>query len=101
MQLGMVGLGRMGGNIVRRLLRAGHHCVAYDRDPAPGAALAAEGATAVADLAEMVAALAAPRPMWFILPPGEATEAALGRPAGPPPPGDVLIDGGNSFWKDP
>ena len=74
MQLGMVGLGRMGGNIVRRLLRAGHHCVAYDRDPAPGAALAAEGAVAVADLPAMVAALDAPRALWVMLPAGAATD---------------------------
>jgi 6-phosphogluconate dehydrogenase len=100
MQLGMVGLGRMGGNIVRRLLRAGHHCVAYDRDPAPGAALAAEGAVAVADLAEMVAALDAPRAIWVMLPAGAATEDALVTLAGLLSPGDVLIDGGNSFWKD-
>ena len=100
MQLGMVGLGRMGGNIVRRLLQAGHACVAYDRDPAPGAALAAEGATAVADLPAMVAALDAPRAIWVMLPAGAATEEALVTLAGLLSPGDVLIDGGNSFWKD-
>src|SRR3954452_22358898 len=100
MQLGMVGLGRMGGNIVRRLLRAGHHCVACDRAPAPGAALAAEGATAVADLPALVAALEVPRAIWVMLPAGEATEAALVTLSGLLLPGDVLIDGGNSFWKD-
>jgi 6-phosphogluconate dehydrogenase len=96
----MVGLGRMGGNIVRRLLRAGHACVAFDRDPAPGRALAAEGAQAVADLEALVAALAPPRAVWVMLPAGEATEAALLTLAGLLAPGDVLIDGGNSFWKD-
>ncbi|MDB5374277.1 MAG: gnd [Belnapia sp.] len=100
MQLGMVGLGRMGGNIVRRLLRAGHHCVAFDRDPAPGAALAAEGAIAVADLAGLVAALEAPRAVWVMLPNGAPTEKALATLAGMLSPGDVLIDGGNSMWKD-
>src|SRR3954463_11562944 len=100
MQLGMVGLGRMGGNIVRRLLGGGHHCVAYDRDPAPGAALAEEGALAVADLPAMVAALDTPRAIWVMLPAGEATEAALVTLAGLLSPGDVLIDGGNSMWKD-
>jgi 6-phosphogluconate dehydrogenase len=100
MQLGVVGLGRMGGNIVRRLLRAGHSCVVHDRDPAPGRALAAEGATAAGDLASLVAALEAPRAVWVMLPSGEATEgavAALGRLLSP---GDTVIDGGNSFWKD-
>nr|WP_174890587.1 decarboxylating 6-phosphogluconate dehydrogenase [Roseicella sp. DB1501] len=96
----MVGLGRMGGNIVRRLLRAGHACIAFDRDPAPGRVLAAEGAQAVADLEALVAALAPPRAVWVMLPAGEATEAALLTLAGLLAPGDVLIDGGNSFWKD-
>ena len=73
MQLGMVGLGRMGGNIVRRLLRAGHDCVVWDRDPAPGAALATEGARAVPGLAAMVAGLDAPRTIWVMLPSGAAT----------------------------
>ena len=100
MQLGMVGLGRMGGNIVRRLLRAGHHCVAFDRDPAAREALAAEGAQPVADLPAMVAALQAPRAIWIMLPAGAATEEALVTLAGLLSPGDVLIDGGNSFWKD-
>lgn len=96
----MVGLGRMGGNIVRRLLRAGHDCVVWDRDPAPGQALAAEGARAVAGLAAMVAALDAPRAIWVMLPAGVATEGALLELAALLEPGDVLIDGGNSMWKD-
>ena len=61
MQIGVIGLGRMGGNIVRRLARAGHSCVVYDADPAPGAALAREGATAAASVEELVRTLAAPR----------------------------------------
>ena len=74
MQLGMIGLGRMGGNIVRRLLRSGHACVVWDRDPAPGAALAAEGAMPAKDVAALVAAMPAPRHIWIMLPAGEATE---------------------------
>ncbi|TCZ58757.1 phosphogluconate dehydrogenase (NAD(+)-dependent, decarboxylating) [Roseicella aquatilis] len=100
MQLGMVGLGRMGGNIVRRLLRAGHACAAFDRDPAAREALAAEGAQAVPDLPAMVAALAPPRALWIMLPAGAATEEAIETLAPLLSPGDVLIDGGNSFWKD-
>lgn len=100
MQLGMTGLGRMGGNIVRRLLRAGHQCVVFDRDPAAREALAAEGAQAVADLPALVAALTPPRAAWVMLPAGEPTEAALRELAGLLSPGDVAIDGGNSFWKD-
>jgi 6-phosphogluconate dehydrogenase len=100
MQLGMIGLGRMGGNIVRRLLRAGHDCAVFDRDPAPGATLATEGARAVADLPALVAALAAPRTLWVMLPAGGPTEEAIVMLAGLLSPGDVVIDGGNSFWKD-
>jgi len=100
MQLGMVGLGRMGANIVRRLLRADHACVVYDRDPAPGQTLAAEGAIAVADLQALVAALVAPRAVWVMLPAGAATEDAVTALAGLLAPGDTIIDGGNSFWKD-
>ena len=100
MQLGMIGLGRMGGNIVRRLLRAGHHCAVFDRDPAAREVLAAEGARAVADLPALVAALPQPRAAWVMLPAGEATEDALRELAGLLTPGDVAIDGGNSFWKD-
>jgi 6-phosphogluconate dehydrogenase len=100
MQLGMVGLGRMGANIVRRLMRAGHRCVAFDRDPAAVAALAAEGAMPAADLAALVAALAQPRAVWVMLPAGAATEDAVATLGGLLSPGDILIDGGNSFWKD-
>src|SRR5215211_2361509 len=100
MQLGVVGLGRMGGNIVRRLMRAGHECVVHDRDPVPGRALAGEGATAAGDLASLVAALDAPRAVWVMLPSGEATEGAVAALAGLLSPGDTVIDGGNSFWKD-
>ncbi|KUL96599.1 6-phosphogluconate dehydrogenase [Bosea sp. WAO] len=100
MQLGVVGLGRMGANIVRRLHRAGHNCVVYDRDPKPGAALAKDGAVNVGDLKEMVGKLQAPRAIWIMLPAGEITEGTLAELAGMLEPGDTLIDGGNAFWKD-
>lgn len=100
MQLGMIGLGRMGGNIVRRLLRAGHHCVAYDADPKPAEALAAEGAVPAASLADLVAKLAAPRAVWVMLPAGAITEQTIATLATLLSPGDILIDGGNSNFKD-
>jgi 6-phosphogluconate dehydrogenase len=100
MQLGMIGLGRMGGNIVRRLMRAGHSCVVYDRDPKPGAALASEGALVASDLADLVSKLETPRAIWLMLPAGEITESALQELSGLVLPGDTLIDGGNAFWKD-
>ena len=100
MQLGVIGLGRMGGNIVRRLLRAGHSCVVHDRDPASGRALAGEGARAAGDLAGLVAALDAPRAVWVMLPSGDATEGAVEALSRLLSPGDTVIDGGNSFWKD-
>ena len=100
MQIGMIGLGRMGANIVRRLLRAGHQCVVYDRDPAPSAALTGEGARAEGGLAELVAALAPPRVVWLMLPAGPATEQAIAELSGLLQAGDCIIDGGNSFWKD-
>jgi 6-phosphogluconate dehydrogenase len=100
MQLGMIGLGRMGANIVRRLMRAGHSSVVYDRDPAPGKALAAEGATAVDSLGALVASLTAPRAVWVMLPAGGPTEATIETLTGLLSQGDVIIDGGNSFWRD-
>ncbi len=100
MQLGVVGLGRMGGNIVRRLMRAGHRCVVYDRDPAAVAALAKEGADSAGNLAGLVAALAPPRPVWVMLPAGEVTERTVMELAAAMDSGDIVIDGGNSFYKD-
>lgn len=100
MELGMVGLGRMGANLVRRLMRAGHHCVVYDRDPAPGAALAQEGAITTANLAELVARLTLPRSIWIMLPAGAITQSAIDELATLLSPGDTLIDGGNTFWQD-
>ncbi len=100
MQLGMIGLGRMGANIVRRLMRAGHSCVVYDRDPAPGAALATEGAKAVDSLSAFVAQLETPRAIWVMLPAGAPTEATIEALRPLLSRGDVIIDGGNSFWRD-
>jgi 6-phosphogluconate dehydrogenase len=100
MQIGMIGLGRMGGNIVRRLLRAGHACVVHDRDPAAATGLAGAGALAQPGLAELVAALAPPRVVWIMLPAGSATEQAIGSLADLLQRGDCIIDGGNTFWKD-
>ena len=100
MQLGVIGLGRMGANIVRRLTRAGHACVVYDRDPAPGKALAGEGATPVESIAAMVQALAAPRAVWIMLPAGAPTESTIELLRPLLERGDCVIDGGNSFWRD-
>ena len=80
MQIGVIGLGRMGGNIVRRLTRAGHSCVVYDADPAPGAALAKDGATAVPSVPAMVEALQAPRTVWVLRPAGKIPDAPSTNP---------------------
>ena len=100
LQLGMVGLGRMGANLVRRLMRDGHSCVVFDRDPAPGAALEKDGAVVASSLADLVARLAKPACVWIMLPAGAATEAAVEDLGGLLSAGDAIIDGGNSFWKD-
>ena len=100
MHLGMVGLGRMGANMARRLLRAGHRISAYDRDPAAARALAAEGARAVASLRELVAGLERPRAAWVMLPAGPPTEETLAALGELLEPGDVVVDGGNSWFKD-
>src|SRR5258706_12906904 len=100
MQLGMVGLGRMGANIVRRLLRAGHECVVYDRNPTLGAELALEGAQGAPSIAELVQRLEQPRSVWVMLPAGAATEIAITDLGDRLTAGDIIIDGGNTFWKD-
>ena len=100
MQIGIVGLGRMGANIARRLLRAGHHAVVYNRTAAAAEALVSEGAIAAADLADMLAKLEAPRAVWVMLPAGAPTEAAVAELAGLLQPADTVIDGGNTFYKD-
>ena len=100
MQLGMIGLGRMGANIVRRLARAGHTGVVYDRDPKPGEALAKEGATAAKSLEDVVAKLAAPRAIWIMLPAGAPTESTIDTLIPMLSKGDTIIDGGNTYWRD-
>jgi 6-phosphogluconate dehydrogenase len=100
MQLGVIGLGRMGGNIVRRLMKDGHACVVYDRDAKAVDGLAKDGATGVDSLEAMIEALAPPRAVWVMLPAGGPTEetvVALGKLMAR---GDTIIDGGNSFYKD-
>ncbi|MER2267778.1 phosphogluconate dehydrogenase (NAD(+)-dependent, decarboxylating) [Methylobacterium oxalidis] len=100
MQLGMIGLGRMGGNIVRRLLAQGHTAVVYDQNPQAVAALVEAGATGADSLEDLVGKLAVPRAAWVMLPAGEITEATVQRLGGLMQADDVIIDGGNSFYKD-
>jgi 6-phosphogluconate dehydrogenase len=100
MEIGIVGLGRMGANIARRLMRSGHRCVVWDRDPAAVAAVVADGATGAADLPGVVAGLAPPRAVWVMLPHGAPTEDAIAALGDLLAPGDVAIDGGNTHWKD-
>jgi 6-phosphogluconate dehydrogenase len=100
MQLGMIGLGRMGANIVRRLMLSKHECVVYDQNPAAGLALAAEGAVNARDLADAVAKLHSPRTVWIMLPAGDITEQTITAVAALLSPGDTIIDGGNTNWKD-
>jgi 6-phosphogluconate dehydrogenase len=99
MQLGMVGLGRMGANLVRRLLRAGHSCVVFDQNQAAVTPLEGEGAVGAGSLEELVARLEAPRAVWVMVPAGVAGRVVeeLG---GLMDAGDVVIDGGNSYYRD-
>lgn len=100
MQLGMIGLGRMGGNIVRRLMRHGHTTVVYDKDAKAVAGLAADGAVGSATLEEFISKLERPRTAWVMLPAGRITETTIDTIAGVMQEGDVIIDGGNTFWQD-
>ena len=100
MQLGIVGLGRMGSNIARRLLRDGHRVAGYNRTPEPVAALAAEGGTGTSSLEELVAALDAPRAVWLMLPAGKITESVLWDVVALLEPGDTIVDGGNTHYPD-
>jgi 6-phosphogluconate dehydrogenase len=98
MQIGIVGLGRMGANIGRRLMRDGHAVVGYDAVPEMTAKL--EGATPAGDLAALVKALAPPRVVWVMVPAGKITEAAIDTLGGLLASGDTIIDGGNAYYKD-
>ena len=100
MQLGMVGLGRMGANMVRRLIRSGHECVAFDLNPESVRALAADGAVGADSMDDFVAKLARPRAAWVMVPAGDPTEATVLALAERLEPGDTIIDGGNSYYKD-
>ena len=101
MELGVIGLGRMGGNIVRRLHRAGHHCVVYDANPKAVADLVAIGATPATSLADLAGKLKqSTKAAWVMLPAGKITEDAIAELGGYFDEGDILIDGGNSNFKD-
>jgi 6-phosphogluconate dehydrogenase len=100
MQLGMIGLGRMGGNMTRRLLQGGHEVAVYDRSVEAVQGAVAEGATGAASLAELAAALTPPRAVWMMVPAGAPVEATIAEMAPLLAAGDVLIDGGNSNYKD-
>ena len=100
MQLGIVGLGRMGANMARRLMKDGHEIVAFDVNPDAVTGLAGEGATGVASLAEMAAKLEAPRSVWVMVPAGGITEQTIKDVAAVLEPGDAIVDGGNSYYRD-
>ncbi len=100
MDIGIIGLGRMGGNIARRLMEGGHKCVVLDRNPDAVKDVANDGAAPAKDAADMLAKLSSPRAVWLMLPAGEITEKVLIEVAGLMQPGDILIDGGNSYYKD-
>jgi 6-phosphogluconate dehydrogenase len=100
MQLGVIGLGRMGGNIVRRLTRDGHQCVVFDQNAAAVKALAGERVAGSADLKQLVSQLTKPRAVWVMLPAGQITETTVKQLGALLEPGDVIIDGGNAFYKD-
>lgn len=101
MQIGLIGLGRMGGNISRRLMdKGGHQVVVYDRSAKAVSDLAAVGATAASSTTDLVGKLQAPRTVWVMLPAGAPTEDTIGELAGQLAAGDTIIDGGNTFWQD-
>ncbi len=100
MQLGMIGLGRMGANMVQRLVQGGHHMVAYARRPEAVQAIVQQGAAGASSLADLVAQLEAPRAVWVMVPSGEPTETNINAVADLLSPGDTVIDGGNSNYKD-
>ncbi|MDQ2874734.1 MAG: decarboxylating 6-phosphogluconate dehydrogenase [Actinomycetota bacterium] len=99
MQLGMIGLGRMGANLVRRLMRDGHECVAYDRNADVVKGLASEGATGASTLADFAAKLEKPRAVWIMVPAG-AVQSTIDDLKPLLEPGDIIIDGGNSYYRD-
>jgi 6-phosphogluconate dehydrogenase len=100
MELGIVGLGRMGANIARRLMRDGHRCVVYDVAPEAVRALAGEGAEGAGDLAELAQKLTPPRAVWVMVPAGEVTEKTVAAVAEQLAEGDAIVDGGNTYYRD-
>ena len=100
MQLGMVGLGRMGGGLVRRLMKDGHSCVVYDVSPKAVKGLEADGAVGAKSLKAFVAKLEKPRAAWVMVPAGEITDETIASLAEVLEPGDTIIDGGNSYYRD-
>jgi len=100
MQIGVIGLGRMGGNISRRLIKNGHEVVVYDHDAKAIAALSRDGATGAGGLDKLVQQLRPPRAVWVMLPAGQITEDVIGELAKLLAAGDIVLDGGNTFWRD-
>ena len=100
MELGIVGLGRMGANMARRLMKDGHTIVAYDVNPDAVKALAGEGATGASSLEDLAAKLTAPRSVWVMVPAGKITEETVQGLEGVLESGDAIIDGGNSYYRD-
>ena len=100
MKIGMVGLGRMGANMTRRLLRGGHECVAFDLNPFSVSELVKEGAQSATSLEDLAGKLPKPRAVWVMLPAGAVTEETVTTLGNLLAEGDVVIDGGNTFFKD-
>ncbi|HEV3084425.1 MAG TPA: decarboxylating 6-phosphogluconate dehydrogenase [Gemmataceae bacterium] len=100
MQLAMIGLGRMGGNMIERLMKGGHQGVVFDRDPATVQKYVGKGGTGAASLGEVIKKLAKPRIAWVMLPAGAITDNTVKELAGMMESGDIIIDGGNSYFKD-
>ncbi|MEV7339534.1 phosphogluconate dehydrogenase (NAD(+)-dependent, decarboxylating) [Streptomyces sp. NPDC093544] len=100
MQIGVIGLGRMGANIARRLMRDGHSCVVYDVNPEAVAALEKDGATGATSPADLAEKLTPPRATWVMVPAGDITGKTIASLAAELAPGDTIIDGGNSYYRD-
>ncbi|HZI46695.1 MAG TPA: NADP-dependent phosphogluconate dehydrogenase, partial [Pyrinomonadaceae bacterium] len=100
MQLGMIGLGRMGANMVRRLMRDAHECVVWDMNQASVQGLVGEGAKGATTLDDFIGMLSKPRVVWIMVPAGDATEKTVNDLAARLEQSDIIIDGGNSYFKD-